>query len=344
MASEIKFTQDTMKQFNVAKSFTVNKDRINAMNFSLDGETLVSSSDDDSIVIYDCKEGETKRTLFSKKYGVDLIHFIHGTEQVLHGSTKVDDAVRLLQLEGNKYIRYYSGHTKRVVSLSIAPTEETFLTSSVDNTLRLWDVRIPTAQGLLNAQTTSGPASRPVANFDPEGVVFAVGVQSSLIKLFDIRHFDKGPFATFRPLDNNDSNDKQATNANQSNEQWTHLKFSPDGKMICIATNGTSLHLIEAFQGLPIHRFNDIVNDRKEPLQCCFSPDSSYILCGSGDNRILIYKAESGEKVIEKQTEHNGAIQCIQFNPAFLMFATAHNNMLFWLPIIDSQPADELSS
>ncbi|CAF4134992.1 unnamed protein product, partial [Rotaria sp. Silwood2] len=43
-------------------------------------------------------------------------------------------------------------------------------------------------------------------------------------------------------------------------------------------------------------------------------------------------------------TEHNGAIQCIQFNPAFLMFATAHTNMLFWLPIIDSQPTDDLSS
>ena len=25
--------------------------------------------------------------------------------------------------------------------------------------------------------------------------------------------------------------------------------------MISIATNGTSLHLIEAFQGLPIHKF-----------------------------------------------------------------------------------------
>ena len=33
-----------------------------------------------------------------------------------------------------------------VVSLSICPTEETFLTSSIDNTLRLWDVRIPTSQ------------------------------------------------------------------------------------------------------------------------------------------------------------------------------------------------------
>jgi len=343
MAAEIKFTQDTMKQFNVAKSFTVNKDRINAMNFSLDGETLISSSDDDSIVIYDCKEGETKKTLFSKKYGVDLIHFIHGTEQVLHGSTKVDDAVRLLQLEGNKYIRYYSGHTKRVVSLSICPTEETFLTSSIDNTLRLWDVRIPTSQGFLNTQTSSGPSSRPIANFDPEGVVFAVGIQSSMIKLYDIRQFDKGPFTTFRPLEHNDHHDGSNSGTASKDEQWTQLKFSPDGKMISIATNGTSLHLIEAFQGISLYRFTDIVNDRQEPVQCCFSPDSSYILCGSGDNRILIYKAESGEKIVEKQTDHTGAIQCIQFNPAFLMFATAHKNMLFWLPAIEAQPADDQS-
>jgi hypothetical protein len=64
-------------------------------------------------------------------------------------------------------------------------------------------------KGLLNAATTTGPNSRPIANFDPEGnliiyiifhlflvfqysgVVFAVGIQSSLIKLYDIRHFDK---------------------------------------------------------------------------------------------------------------------------------------------------------
>lgn len=65
----------------------------------------------------------------------------------------------------------------------------------------------------------------------------------------------QGPFTTFRPLEQIDSNDKQASNTTQPNEQWTHLKFSPDGKMISIATNGTSLHLIEAFQGLPIHKF-----------------------------------------------------------------------------------------
>ncbi len=82
MASEIKFTQDTMKQFNVAKSFTVNKDRINAMNFSLDGETLISSSDDDSIVIYDCKEGEYVFISFTNK-NLFLLFFQEQNEHYL---------------------------------------------------------------------------------------------------------------------------------------------------------------------------------------------------------------------------------------------------------------------
>ncbi|CAF0917411.1 unnamed protein product [Didymodactylos carnosus] len=328
MSSEIKFTEDTMKNFHIAKTFNVNKDRINAMNFSLDGETLISSSDDDSIVVYDCKEGDTKKTLYSKKYGVDLIHFIHGTEQVLHSSTKVDDAVRLLALEGNRYVRYFPGHTKRVVTLTICATEDTFLTGALDNTLRLWDTRVPNAQGILTLPATNGVSGRPIANFDPEGVIFAVGINSSMIKLYDIRHFDKGPFTTFRPVLQQDPTDQQ--------EQWTNMKFSPDGKMISIATNSTSLHLIEAFQGLSIHKFMDITNDTQQPLQACFSPDSSYILCASGDNRILIYKAETGEKVAELQTDHTGPVQSIQFNPAFLMFASAHTNMLFWLPMIDN--------
>ena len=32
---------------------------------------------------------------------------------------------------------------------------------------------------------------RPVASFDPEGLIFAVGVQSEQIKLYDVRSFDK---------------------------------------------------------------------------------------------------------------------------------------------------------
>lgn len=32
---------------------------------------------------------------------------------------------------------------------------------------------------------------RPVGNFDPEGLIFAVGLNSELVKLYDLRTFDK---------------------------------------------------------------------------------------------------------------------------------------------------------
>ena len=52
------------------------------MYFSGDGASLISSSDDDQIVIYDCERGTQKRTLNSRKYGVDLIHFTQNKSNV----------------------------------------------------------------------------------------------------------------------------------------------------------------------------------------------------------------------------------------------------------------------
>jgi COMPASS component SWD2 len=101
MASEIKFTQDTMKQFNVAKSFTVNKDRINAMNFSLDGETLISSSDDDSIVIYDCKEGEYVFTFFLTKTNHSIFMYIEQNEHYLVKNMVLISSILFMEL--NKF-------------------------------------------------------------------------------------------------------------------------------------------------------------------------------------------------------------------------------------------------
>lgn len=53
----MKLTDNVVRNFRVAKIFRENTDRINSIDFSSNGETLISSSDDDSIVIYDCING-----------------------------------------------------------------------------------------------------------------------------------------------------------------------------------------------------------------------------------------------------------------------------------------------
>ena len=40
-------------------------------------------------------------------------------------------------------------------------------------------------QGLMHVN------GRPVAAFDPEGLIFAAGVDSEMVKLYDLRSFDK---------------------------------------------------------------------------------------------------------------------------------------------------------
>lgn len=53
----MKLTGDVFRSFRVAKVFRENADRINCIDFSANGENLISSSNDDSIVIYCCQEG-----------------------------------------------------------------------------------------------------------------------------------------------------------------------------------------------------------------------------------------------------------------------------------------------
>lgn len=54
---KMKLVSYVVQSFRVAKVFTENSDRISSIDFSSDGNSLISSSDDDSIVIYDCEKG-----------------------------------------------------------------------------------------------------------------------------------------------------------------------------------------------------------------------------------------------------------------------------------------------
>jgi COMPASS component SWD2 len=105
---------------------------------------------------------------------------------------------------------------------------------------------------------------RPVANFDPDGLIFGAGINSETIKLYDLRSFEKvkvsfhfecgpkiflnlllqikGPFSNFKI-------------AKEKDIEWTGLKFSPDGKYVLISTNGSVIKLVDSFTGNLLHTF-----------------------------------------------------------------------------------------
>ncbi|XP_037087019.1 WD repeat-containing protein 82 [Pollicipes pollicipes] len=317
---KMKLVDNVVRSFRVAKVFRENTDKINNLDFAANGENLISSSDDDQIIIYDCEKGVQKRTVNSKKYGVDLIHFTHAKNAAIHSSTKIDDTIRYLSLHDNKYIRYFPGHTKKVVTLCMSPVDDSFLSGSMDRTLRLWDLRSPNCQGLMHL------SGRPVAAFDPEGLIFAAGVNSESLKLYDLRSFDKGPFTTFKL-----SQEKEC--------DWTGVKFSPDGKTLLVSTNGSIIRLVDAFTGQPLQTFTGHLNNKGIALEASYSPDSQFVFSGSTDGRLHVWNAENGYKLCVLNADHTGPVQCVQFNPKYMMLASACTNMAFWLPNMDEVAA-----
>ena len=53
----MKLTDEVFRSFRVSKVFRENTDRVNCIDFSANGEQMISSSNDDSIVVYCCQEG-----------------------------------------------------------------------------------------------------------------------------------------------------------------------------------------------------------------------------------------------------------------------------------------------
>lgn len=55
---KMKLDDNVLRSFRVAKVFRENSDYVNHMSFSANGESLITSSNDDSIVIYDTVDGK----------------------------------------------------------------------------------------------------------------------------------------------------------------------------------------------------------------------------------------------------------------------------------------------
>ncbi|CAE6522067.1 unnamed protein product [Rhizoctonia solani] len=326
---------------------------ITGLTFDDLGDFLLTASEDETFRLYNAKTGKHVKTLASKKYGVDLPRFTHKNTTIIYASTKEDDTIRYHSLHDNKYLQYFRGHKKKVISLDVSPVDDGFMSSSLDNTVRLWDLRSPQCRGLLNL-----PAP-PVVAYDSTGVVFAVAInQYSRILLYDMSNFDKEPFKTIH-LD-----DARLAKISYPPRipVMTSMSFSTNGKWLLVGTAGEVHYILDAFDGDLLCRLEGhlglergktgnslgVVPDRGiSGEEVCWTPDSKFVVGGSQTGKIHVWdvaKFLAHQPPLTPQSEiptlnasvtldgHPGASRCVKFNPRNCMMATAGAELAFWLP------------
>lgn len=325
---------------------------VTSLDFDDTGELAIVARDDDTLQIYNCKEGKHAKELKSQKYGVHLARFSHHAQSIIYASTKVDDTIRYLSTHDNSYIRYFKGHTDTVTSISLCPASDTFLSCSRDNTVRLWNLSSPNYHGLLNLHGAF------LAVYDPSATVMAIASPATQsILLYDVRNYDKPPFATF------DLQELEQRFLGREKGEWTKIEFSNDGQSLLVATNGSGHFILDAFEGHLKHFCSrpsgssgrlsagatvlnhgaNIPNGSTPTVgqgDVCLSPDGKFLISGCAGEDLLVWDIDqkpSSNYVLEPQDKLPGLGRSavVGYNPRTNLIATADKELYLWQPDAD---------
>eukprot|EP00611_Tribonema_gayanum_P009646 TRINITY_DN1946_c0_g1_i2.p1 TRINITY_DN1946_c0_g1~~TRINITY_DN1946_c0_g1_i2.p1 ORF type:complete len:378 (+),score=134.34 TRINITY_DN1946_c0_g1_i2:125-1135(+) len=311
-----------------------------SMDFHEQGELVVTAHADSSITLINALEGKIRKTVHCQKYGVGLVRFTHHDQSVLVTSDNSgnDHAVRYLSLYDNKFLRFFQGHTDKVVSVAMSPVDDCFMTGSTDRSVRLWNLSAPECLGVLQFPLNS---SAPHVAYDPSGLVFAATASigaANFIKLYDARNYEQGPFNTYT-LQHNMVADflcKRLKNIQRQQAQalararWTNLKFSADGMNILVSTDASLIIMLDAYECSVKQVFLGHVNDNGSELDACFTADAQHVLSGSEDSQIYAWRTEDGA-LVSTLRGHVGSVGLVACSPKFEVVASACINTALWL-------------
>ena len=287
---------------------------VNSLDFTKDGDYLLSSGDDARIALHSTMHGVTQRIASCAAQGATLARFTHDPLSVIHASP-VDHTVRYLSLHDNRFLRAFRAHAEPITALEMSPKEDFFASASMDGTARVWDLRTTNCQGVLRFDANG---HRPAVAFDPLGMVFAAAIGGTQVKLYDVRGFDKGPFETFTP-------------DLGGSKSFSSLKFGKKGELMLICTTEGTIALLDAYKGTLVHVLTGHANEQGMPLEASFTPDGDMVVAGSEDGGLWRWSTQTGQAFAVVR-EHTTAVAAVKCCPTRAMLATACSEVCLWLP------------
>lgn len=355
-SSSLPISEQVVGTFSPQKSLSHHQETsITSLDYSELGQFLISAGIDRSIQLYDVHKGVHHRDIQSQKYGAHTAKFAGADLNCLYASTpsnsEVDHQIRYLLLVNKTYLRYFKGHKEQVTAIEVNPLSESFLSASLDRTVKLWDFRSASAEGNLDVGQPS------VVAYDAQGIVFAVGKypgpqsggSSGKVAFYDLTLFDKGPFL-------------EVDVKTLPGAVWNKIEFANNGKLLLILTDSPEHYVLDAFTGQLLTTL--LAGPVRSPYtgdwmtfkypssgSSCFSPCGRFVVAGTPRSTVAFFDltaiktTEGGSHHVSlgdnprqvrpwKSISTGGSVaRTVAFNPKLLSFATSDNSVILWLPL-----------
>jgi len=177
-----------------------------------------------------------------------------------------DQTCILWDVENGNVVQKFQEHTGDVMSVSVSPDQNTFVSGACDSHAKIWDIRSGKC-----VQTFQGHESDiNSVQFFPNGFSFGTGSDDYSCKLFDIRA------------------DRELITYHQENirEGVTSISFSNSGRFLFAAYDDKKVIVWDTLKGKQLQS----LNDHETRVSCLsVSPDGYALATGSWDHNLKIY-------------------------------------------------------
>lgn len=329
---------------------------VSNLSFHREGKYLLMTTKDSAVHLIDAHDGTEKKKLHTRKNQIGSAVYTHHEACVLLSSDSEqgqNNDINYLCMHDNRYLRHFKGHTDKVTSLAMNPTEDKFISSSNDGSVMLWSINCPTPIAKLKLP---GNIQNPKVCIDGTGCVFGVQVQDSRtelhsIKLFDVRAYEKESFQDAVPdypvLQSAVQKGMVAAGIEAPSKGdiksvldtvWDGFSFAPNGKSILVNTCSDLILLLEDSPECNVEPLAicSRKNDTGNALGACYSADSKHVICGDEDGEVQVYElnwtdSKKSATFVNSLTGHVDPVSKVAANPVYDVIASGCVNTALWV-------------
>ena len=277
---------------------------INYLVMTPDGKSLLSSSADKKIKIWDFSTGKEIRTLIEASIPINYFAISPDWQTLATGGT--GNTIAIWDCDSGKKIRTLKGHSSYVNYVAISPDGNKLASASADHTIKIWNLF--SGKELL---TLTGHSS--YVNYiaiTPDGRKLASASADNTIKIWDL------------------SSGKELLTLIGHSGSVNSLAITPDGRKLASASADHTIKIWDFSSGKELLTLTGHSSPVK-PL--AMTPDGNKLVSASADHEIKIWDISTG-KEIQTLEGHSSSVNSLLITPdgKKLVSASADSTIKIW--------------
>jgi WD40 repeat protein len=265
---------------------------VTALAFSPNGQTLVSGSEDKTLLMWNTSTWECSKPLTGHTNAVRSVSYLSSGSRFYSGG---DFFVRSWNTNGTG-LDALRGPTTYIWSVAVKADSSQWIAGSFEKNIRMYDYKT----GKLNTLAGHAKSVLSVA-YSPNGKLMASGSLDENIFIWDAEKY--------KIID---------TLKGHSGNIFC-VTFSPNGKYLASTSNDNTIKVWDVAAGKLVRTLN---GHTAAVFSAAFSPDGNYLVSGSVDTNVILWEICNGEQ-LATFSGHSQAVDEVAFHPSGNYFASA---------------------